>query len=178
MCICRDTVLRTPRLRLRAPTDADICFVQDMYSRAEVTRWIGDGRPEPTRDQAAARITRYRSRFGPRAGVWLVERRDDDHPVGFVLLKPIPFSTGAEAEEEDTEIGWHLHPNAWGSGFASEAAEALLDGARTQGLPRVVAVTHPDNVASRSVAERIGMTHEGLTTRYYDSTCELYTLDL
>ena len=43
------------------------------------------------------------------------------------------------------------------------------------GLPRVVAVTHPQNTASQRVCRRIGMTHVGRTDRYHDATCELFT---
>lgn len=170
--------LLTERLRLRVPTGADTEFAQSMYSKPEVVRYIGAGEPELSMEEAAARIERYRARFGPLTGVWVVEGREDRVPRGFVLLKPIPFSSGATVEQEDIEIGWHLHPHAWGSGFAAEAAAALLAHAESQGLQRLVAVTHPDNDASKAVAVRLGMTAAGLTTRYYDTTCELFCLDL
>ncbi|NLS09766.1 GNAT family N-acetyltransferase [Nesterenkonia sp. MY13] len=169
----------TSRLRLRAPDEGDIDFVVDMYSRYEVVRYIGRGEVQTTREEAAERIQRYRSQFGPSAGVWLIEEQntDDDAAVGFALLKPIPFSEGIEGEQ-DVEIGWHLHPRAWGKGYASEAAQALVDHARAQGLKQLVAVTHADNAASQAVAARLGMTHQDSTDRYYNTTCELFTLDL
>lgn len=104
----------------------------------------------------------------------------DGAPVGFALLKPIPFSADVTTEtgERDTEIGWHLHPDSWGSGFAAEAAQTLIRHARTQGLTELVAVTHADNVAFHAVARRAGMTYADTTSRYYDATCELFTLML
>ena len=51
----------------------------------------------------------------------------------------------------------------------------VLEHALDAGLPRVVAVTNPENTASQQVCRRIGMTHEGRTDRYYDATCELFT---
>lgn len=170
--------LVTSRLRLRVPTEADADFALRMYSRSEVVRFIGSGDPDLSREQAAQRMMRYRSRFGPATGVWLIESRASATPWGFALLKPIPLSEGLEEAHYETEIGWHLHPDAWGSGLASEAGRALLDHARAQGISRLVAVTHPENKASQAVAERIGMTREGLTGRYYGTTCELFTLNL
>ena len=41
-------------------------------------------------------------------------------PVGTVPLKPLPDGAG------EIEIGWHLHPDSWGRGFATETARALL----------------------------------------------------
>lgn len=197
------TVLLSKRLRLRAPDNSDLAFTLDMYSRPEVMRYIGSGEVQTTRDQALHRIERYRSQFGAATGVWLVERSDDDarlnqaaagasseateategsersdSRLGFALMKPIPFSEGIAAEQPDIEIGWHLHPSAWGAGFASEAAQALVDHARAGGLQRLVAVTNPANAASQAVARRLGMTYQGPTDRYYNTSCELFTLEL
>lgn len=170
--------LNTPRLRLRVPTDDDAEFVLDVYSRRQVMRYIGTGQVQTTREQAKQRIERYRSQFGRDRGFWLIERVSNRAPLGFALMKAIPFSEGVAAQQEDIEIGWHLHPDAWGSGFATEAAQALIDHAQTVGLRRLVAVTHPENTASQAVAHRLGMTHEGLTDRYYNTSCELFTLEL
>jgi RimJ/RimL family protein N-acetyltransferase len=83
----------------------------------------------------------------------------------------------AHGTPEDIEIGWHLHPDAWGRGYASEAAAAVLGQAWHAGLSRVIAVTNPANVASQAVCRRIGMRHGGLTERYYDTTCELFEIE-
>lgn len=170
--------IETSRLRLRAPTPEDLDFVLDLYSRPEVVRHIGTGQVQTTEGEALARIQRYRSFFGPHTGIWLIEKHDDDAPLGFALLKPIPFSAGVDEAEMDIEIGWHLHPDAWGSGYATEAAQALIDLARAAGLARLVAVTRSENHASMAVTGRLGMRHQGQSDRYYDTTCELFTLDL
>ena len=47
----------------------------------------------------------------------------------------------------------------------------------TADLPRIVAVTHPDNAPSQRVARRLGMRDEGLTDRYYDTTTRLFVLE-
>lgn len=172
--------LVTPRLELSAWTDADadVDALFDIYSRWEVARYLGTNPAVLTsRDQAA----RASSRWGTRDdgfGVWAI--RDGGAAVGSVLLQPIPWSEDAVpgSTPEDVEIGWHLHPDAWGRGFASEAASAVLEYARERGIPRVVAVTYPENTASQRVCERIGMTALGTSTRYYDMAAELFEIDL
>lgn len=112
----------------------------------------------------------------PLIGYWAIGRKDTGALVGTLPLKPIPASGPTEPLEPsgDIEIGWHLHPDAWGNGFATEAAAAMLARAFASGLQRIVAVTNPANVASQAVCTRIGMTHEGQTELYYNSVCELF----
>ncbi|WP_442933800.1 GNAT family N-acetyltransferase [Micromonospora sp. CPCC 205556] len=73
-----------------------------------------------------------------------------------------------------TSLGWYFHPDAWGRGYASEAA--VLRHAFEAGLQTVLAVTHPDNVASQGVCRRLGIRHHGPTDRYNDMTCEFFSL--
>jgi RimJ/RimL family protein N-acetyltransferase len=76
------------------------------------------------------------------------------------------------------EIGWHLHPDAQGAGYATEAASAVMTDAATSGLQTVIAVTDPLNVASQRVCERLGMKLLGVTEAYYDERNLLFEKDL
>jgi RimJ/RimL family protein N-acetyltransferase len=76
-------------------------------------------------------------------------------------LQPLPNGDG------EIEIGWHLHPDRWGKGLASEAAAATLDRAFGDGLEEVWAVTMLDNHRSARVCDRIGMQLLGITHRWY-----------
>jgi ribosomal-protein-alanine N-acetyltransferase len=61
----------------------------------------------------------------------------------------------------DVEIGYRLHPAYWNKGIATEAARAVRDHAfRDRKLPRVISLIHPENIPSRRVAEKNGMTFE------------------
>lgn len=89
-------------------------------------------------------------------GLYAVERRADAVFLGFVGIMPtgphLPFD-GAH------EIGWRLARHAWGSGFASEAAQAALaHGFGPLGLEKVVSFTATGNLRSQAVMERIGLT--------------------
>lgn len=169
--------LESERLLLRAWSQDDVDFVFDMYSRWEVQRFIGLFPKVMTeRAEAEATITRWRALDHPTYGIWAVQRRTDARLLGTLVLKPIPAS-GTEHPlfiPGDVEIGWHLHPDAWGHGYATEAAARVLRHAFDSGLARVVAVTNVANTASQAVTARIGMTYEGQTTRYHDTPCELF----
>lgn len=75
------------------------------------------------------------------------------------------------------EIGWHLERAAWGNGYATEAARAVLAHAAALGLSRVCSLIVGHNERSRRVAEKLGMTldrevvHAGLPH-------DLWVLDL
>lgn len=88
--------------------------------------------------------------------------------LGTIILVPLPAGDG------EVEVGWHLHPDAWGHGYASEGARAALAWGFAGGLEEVLAVVRPDNVASLAVCRRIGMAHLGRTSRYYGTDVELF----
>jgi RimJ/RimL family protein N-acetyltransferase len=77
------------------------------------------------------------------------------------VLKPLPDGDG------EVEIGWHLHPDSWGRGLASEAAGALLARGLADGLQEIWAVTYLNNHPSIAVCRRIEMCLLGVTHRWY-----------
>lgn len=167
--------LVSERLVLRRFEASDVDFVFDLYSRWEVQRFIGRvPQVMADRDEAVERVARYAAFGDDLHGIWLIAGRTGARH-GTLLLKTLPASAGGPSLE--TEIGWHLHPDAWGRGIATEAARRVLAHAFTSGLERVLAVTHPDNVASQAVARRVGMRDEGVTDAYYDTTCMLFRID-
>lgn len=173
--------LETPRLRLRRFRPDDVDFVFDTYSRWDVQRFIGRvPRLMADRAEAIERVDRYAAwdEEEPK-GIWLIADRKSGERFGTALLKDLPASGPADPLQPsgETEIGWHLHPDAWGRGIASEAAQRVLEYAFETGLDRVLAVTHPENTASQAVARRIGMRDEGLTDAYYNTTCALLRID-
>jgi RimJ/RimL family protein N-acetyltransferase len=165
---------RTDRLTARDWAHADAPSAFAVYGRDEVMRWLG---PQPRRavaslEQMAERIDAMAERAAaqPDYGLWPLELRPAGAVVGAVLLQPLPDST-------EVEIGWHLNPDYWGHGYATEAARgaiALAFGPR--GLDRVVAVVDPDNRRSLAVCRRLEMVHVGQTSEYFGLTLELFEL--
>jgi RimJ/RimL family protein N-acetyltransferase len=72
------------------------------------------------------------------------------------------------------EVGWHLHPQHQGRGFATESAGALLAAAATAGIGQVLALTDLDNVRSQAVAARLSMRDEGTTDRWFGLTARQF----
>jgi RimJ/RimL family protein N-acetyltransferase len=164
----------TERLIARPWTDdeADLARIFDTYSRPEVTRWLGNPRPMETLDEAAAAVRRWAavSTADPHLGVWALQRRDDATVVGTVLVKLLPNTDGSPPG--DLEVGWHLHPDAWGHGYATEAARVAVGRAFSAGVPGIFAVVRPGNEPSMAVCRRLGMRSIGLTSRWYDTELE------
>jgi RimJ/RimL family protein N-acetyltransferase len=166
--------LTTDRLRIRPWHPDEAPRLLDILSRVEVVKWLGDGEPVLMKDldEAHGRIERFRARSAePPLGIWAVERRSDGLVLGTVLLLTLPNDDHGEVE-----IGWHLHPDSWGEGYATEAARAVLGHAFAAGLPEVLAVTHLDNWPSQAVARKIGMTDQGVVEKWYDDPSQLFRI--
>jgi RimJ/RimL family protein N-acetyltransferase len=163
------TLLRTDRLRVRPWTTApdDVARLADLYGREEVCRWIG-GTPSVPPAELVQRWATVHS-LDDRYGAWAVER-PDGVAAGTVLFKPLPNGVG------EVEVGWHLHPDSWGQGYATEAAGAVIDRGFRAGVPEVYAVVRPGNVASVAVCRRLGMQPLGRLRRWYDVELDAFRL--
>jgi RimJ/RimL family protein N-acetyltransferase len=161
----------TARVRLREFTHADVDDLFALDSDPEVMRYIGDGATS-TRDDAEASIDRILRRYRDHAGqgAWHATRIDDGRFIGWVSLKHA-------GESPDIEVGYRLMRAAWGMGFATELARAMVArGFDVLGLQRIIGVTHPDNVASQRVLLKAGLSDRGFG-RYYDQDLRLFAIE-
>jgi RimJ/RimL family protein N-acetyltransferase len=148
--------IETRRLRLRNWSEEDIePFIRHL-NLEPVMRWLGGVR---TREQQEGSV---RDRFMAWQQIlgftfWVVERKEDGELLGFCGLK-MADDPGSPVEGE-YEIGWRLREDAWGQGYAKEAASASLDFAFDRlGVERVVALTVEGNAPSWGLMLRLGMT--------------------
>ena len=172
-------LLRTSRLVLRSWVEEDAPAFLDIYSRYKVIRWLG---PQPRRVTVTTLDTaRERLRFGdarvaglsPPIGLWAIVPAggDRDEPIGTILLMPLEDDDGPTGL---VEVGWHLHPDHQGRGYATEAAGAVLDAAPASGIDEALALIDLDNVPSQRVARRLGMADEGMTNRWFGLSLRQY----
>jgi len=150
-----ELIAETERLRLRTWNLADRAEYARHLNTEAVTRHVGGLQTDEEMAAAFDRIDGYQRDFGHT--FWAVERKSDGAFLGFCGLKRANIP-GAEVHDK-VEIGWRLREDAWGQGFAKEAAEAALDWAWANlDAPRIVSFTIPANEASWGLMERLGMT--------------------
>jgi ribosomal-protein-alanine N-acetyltransferase len=148
--------LTTDRLILRRWRSADRAPFADMNADPAVMEFFPKPLSSHESDGLANRADSLFERFG--FGLFAVEVKDGAPFIGFVGLSPfsaddplpLPFAPGVE-------VGWRLARQAWGHGFAPEAASACLELGFDAGLDEIVSFTSVLNERSQSVMRKIGM---------------------
>ncbi|GAB7052087.1 GNAT family N-acetyltransferase [Catenuloplanes indicus] len=148
------TELRTERLTLRRWRDADREPFAALNADPEVMRHFP---ATLSREQSDAMIDRIDGDLARQGfGLWAVDAPDGF--IGFVGLARPRFEAHFTPA---TEVGWRLARHAWGHGYATEAARAVLAHAFTAlALPGLVSFTAHTNARSRAVMRRLGLTHD------------------
>jgi RimJ/RimL family protein N-acetyltransferase len=148
-------MIETARLILRAWRGPDRAPYAAMMADPEVGYWLGGTLDET---QANAQIDRFTAGSQARGpGFLAVERHEDGAFLGAACLREVLAEHPLAGE---VEVGWRLVRSAWGAGYASEAARALLDhGFSYLGLAEIIAFTAISNTRSRTVMERLGFEH-------------------
>ena len=140
---------------LRDWRDDDIEAYVQMNGDPRVTEFFAHAYTRERSESDAQTIRERLTRDG--YGWWAVEIRGGAPFAGLVALQKVPFEA---AFTPANEIGWRFAPEHWGKGYATEGARAALDFAFAELQWReVVAFTAANNVRSRRVMERLGMTH-------------------
>ena len=148
----------TPRLILRDWRDEDWPPFWKHLNTPAVTQFLGGLADATYRQRTQDRLTRYQRDYGHT--FWVLQRRDDGgHLAGEIIgwcgLKRCNEPNGPVG---DFEAGWRLREDAWGHGYAREAARASIDLAFERfDAPHVIALTVAGNRASWGLMERLGM---------------------
>ena len=149
-------VLETSRLVLRWVTTDDAPFIFELLNEPSFLQYIGDKGVRSLEDACnyilTGPVASYQ-RFG--FGLYLVLLKESGTPIGMCgLLKRDSLP--------DVDVGYAFLPRFRGMGYAIEAASAVMrHGFDTMGLPRIVALTHPDNGRSIRVLEKLGLQSRG-----------------
>lgn len=145
-------ILETPRLVLRTMEQNDLDGLLGIFSDAKVMESFHE--PPFTRDQMQG---------------WLQRNLDHQNEFGYGLFSVLHKTSGVligdsglERMDEDgvvaAEVGYDFRSDYWNQGFATEAATAVRDYAfQTLELPQLISLIRVGNVASKRVAEKIGM---------------------
>jgi len=148
--------LETERLVLRRFTEADLDNLVALDSDPDVMRFINGGTPTSRDDMQNVFLPaflRYRDRI-EGYGFWAAIEKSTGEFLGWFHFRP---PEGASPDEP--ELGYRLRKSAWGKGYGTEGSRALIrKGFIELGVQRVVASTYQDNLGSRRVMEKAGMT--------------------
>ncbi|MFE6742913.1 GNAT family N-acetyltransferase [Streptomyces tubercidicus] len=155
-------LLRTERLTLRRFTAADAESLVALHADPEVMHFLDTGRPADRETVLTRTLPEFLSWSGrpgePAAalGVWAAEAAATSEFIGWFELRPTTPDRPGEAE-----LGYRLSRAAWGRGYATEGARALVTHAFTgpdaPGVRRIMATTMTVNHRSRRVMEKAGL---------------------
>ena len=146
--------LATARLLLRPWRDEDLPAFAGLNADPRVMEHLPKMLAREESDALAGGIRANFDRYG--FGLWAVEAPGVADFIGFVGLAVPRFETHFTP---CVEIGWRLAYEHWGRGYATEAARAAVEfGFESVGLNEIVSFTVPQNLRSRAVMERLGMT--------------------
>jgi RimJ/RimL family protein N-acetyltransferase len=152
--VAPDPPLGDAGLILRPSTERDVTAIRAVYSEPDIRYWMGWGNELPDEAEALANVERSADAW--RAGTWAVFRIVDpatDEVVGGVNLR--------FGDVEIAEVSYFLRASARGRGLATRAVRLVSRWAFDElGIERIELRVHPENEASRRVAERAGFTSE------------------
>lgn len=164
------------RLRFRPLADDDIDLALELFTDAEVSRFIGGAMTE---DDVAAEMANWVRRCaGGVIGVWCVVDKSTGEKLGTSGVLPLPIDApdteyervqGPDIPDGEIELGYILKPPAWGRGIATETCGAQLRFIfENSPIETVVAVTDPDHSRSQNVLRKSGFSDTGPRRAYAD----------
>jgi ribosomal-protein-alanine N-acetyltransferase len=161
--------LQSERLLLRPLRENDIVPLQHIMGKPDMLRYFPNQEP-PATDKVARLIAsqiEHWNRCG--YGWWAVDFGQDGEFIGWAGLQYLP-------ETDETEIAYLLDSSYWGRGLGTEAARVgVRYGFEEIDLDQIVAIVHPENIASQRVAQKAGLVFT-IESVYFGMDCFRYEL--
>lgn len=147
-------MFETKRLILREIVSSDFDELYRMNGDPSIMKYVGDGSTR-TREQMKSELVMLISHYTrkPGLGIWATILKETNTIIGASGLVYYNHTT-------DIELGYRMLKEYWNRGYATEASLGLLDyGFNRLRLTKIVSSAHAENLASRRVMEKIGMTY-------------------
>ncbi len=146
-------VLETPRIILRRQVMSDLDALWELYCDPEITKYIPDA--PKTRAEASEELEWFLNGhpYHPELGLWATVLKEDNRFIGRSGLLPWTIDG-----RDEVEVAYTIARQYWGRGLGTEIARAIAGYAfDVLGLPRLMCLIDPENIASQRVAEKSGM---------------------
>ena len=162
----------TARLHLRQFTPGDLDELYPIFSEPEVVKYMKTGNPVSREETECALLSIIKHWAKHGFGRWAVIHKETQRLIGYGGLRNLYGMP---------ELVYLLDRPFWGVGLATELATACLQwGFEKRPFERVVAITRPENTASRRVMDKVGMSYEkdmsyhGIEVVQYSISLETY----
>ncbi|MGM1046980.1 MAG: GNAT family N-acetyltransferase [Bacillota bacterium] len=155
-------ILETERFVLRQLKQDDSREIFQYFSLDEVTKFY-DLESFANIEQAEELIRRWNERFERNQGIrWGITLRSESRVIGTCGFH------GWMKNHYKAEIGYELTPEYWRQGYMTEVIQKIIEfGFNNLGLNRIEAFVEPENVGSRKVLEKIGLSEEGTLKEHF-----------
>jgi len=147
------------RLKYRVMTAKDAELLYQLDQNPNVMKYINGGKITSQDDIQNISLPRMKSYTNVDSGwgLWKVSLAHSSEFIGWVLVRPMNFFSD-EIEYDNLEIGWRFKQEAWGKGYATEAAETLKQALITLGaVKKLSAIAMENNQASINIMKKLGM---------------------
>ena len=150
------TILETERLILRHQVIEDLDNLWALYCNPHITKYIPDAPRSREEAQEELEWHMHGHPKHPELGLWATIHKESGKFIGRCGLLPWTIDG-----QYDVEVAYTIAEEHWRQGLGTEAAQAILKyGFEKLNLPRLICLIDAENIASKKVAERIGMKFE------------------
>ena len=152
----------TERLQYALIDESDAELMYELDQDTEVMRYINGGKATTREEIQEVYLPRLAKYSNPEKGwgMWKLTIRENGQFIGWILVRPMDFFSD-NPKWDDWELGWRLKRDAWGKGFATEAAKHVMSAlAKQPEVKHFSAIAMPGNDASINIMKKLGMTYQ------------------
>ena len=152
-------VTDSKRLTFNFITEDDADFLYNLDQDPEVMIYINGGKVSSREQIAQMFLPRLAKYANPEKGwgLWRVTVKASDTDIGWILVRPNLFFSDAP-EFDNLEVGWRFFQSSWGKGYATEAAEAVIEQViKSEAVKRISAIAMEGNIGSIRIMDKLGM---------------------
>ena len=161
--------IKTNRLNLRHFNKEDLETYSAIMDDNQIARWFpkGDSYTHEESEKSLNNILSHWMKYG--FGLWAITKKENDQIIGRCGLNYI-------LESSEVELDFIISKNYWNQGYATEASEAVIFyGFKILYLDKIIALSKPENIASRKVIEKTGLKYIG-NVEYWNIPCVKYEI--